>query len=422
MSGSGSRKAGALPPVVILEGSDTVGLALARSIRRLGARVYYFCARRGLLGLSRMVRVVRAPRRGAWADAKAYDESLVALGRTLAERWGRKILIFAVDDPSLYVLLRAWPKAERYFAYAGRAAGQPPGALLDKAEILRRLEAGLDPGVREEILPRSLICTDAGDIAGIAGRVGLPCVVKPARGDPRFTFRRALGGKVVVARSLSELREVVARGIVLCGEVLVQEMITEEMGKEVCWWGYRHGDGRLWGVTGRELRKWPRHGGSATHTITERNGGVERYAQAILEALDYRGICELAFMEDGKGRLRFLLDLNGRPWLQVLNALGAGADVARIAYCDHYGLELPAQAEGRSGVEWVRVGTDIAAVISGEVSATSAVRTWLRCAFTGRGSEAIASAADAGCLLKLPVFLAVRAGQWLSEKGSGGPA
>ena len=56
------QRAEGLPPVVILEGSDTVGLAIARTIREMGAKAYYFSARRGLLGLSRMVRVVRAPR------------------------------------------------------------------------------------------------------------------------------------------------------------------------------------------------------------------------------------------------------------------------------------------------------------------------------------------------------------------------
>lgn len=66
-----------------------------------------------------------------------------------------------------------------------------------------------------------------------------------------------------------------------------------------------------------ERRKHPVMGGSAVWVQSRRQLLLSEATAAITDALDLRGMCELSFLRDDAGHPR-LLELNTRPWLQLL--------------------------------------------------------------------------------------------------------
>ncbi|MGA5191900.1 ATP-grasp domain-containing protein [Streptomyces exfoliatus] len=189
--------------------------------------------------------------------------------------------------------------------------------------------------------PRTEIPTGADEAAAMAWALGLPVVAKwsrpwllPAGGGLRSTS---------VLRSLAEVRELYARSPEAGSRLLLQELLPA--GRDLDWFfhGYVDTQGRcITGATGRKERSWPDGAGLTAAGRWAPNPTVDRTARELLDALGYRGVCDLDFRLDRSTGAYHLLDFNPRPGAQFrLFADREGLDVVRALHLNLTGRPVP---------------------------------------------------------------------------------
>jgi predicted ATP-grasp superfamily ATP-dependent carboligase len=87
---------------------------------------------------------------------------------------------------------------------------------------------------------------------------------------------------------------------------------------------------------------------------------VERDARRLLEAIGYTGLVEVEFKRDPRSGEYKVLDVNPRLWTWFALGARAGVDFPHLGLRIAHG-ERPAEQRARSGVRWVRMGTDLLA-------------------------------------------------------------
>jgi len=101
----------------------------------------------------------------------------------------------------------------------------------------------------------------------------------------------------------------------------------------------------------RRLREKPPSGGVSVYreSITPPADALA-YAEALLDALDWRGVAMVEFKRDGETGPPYLMEINGRFWGSLQLAIDAGVDFPRLLVEAAFG-HAPAQPlEGRPGV------------------------------------------------------------------------
>ncbi|GGS67942.1 ATP-grasp domain-containing protein [Streptomyces tanashiensis] len=250
------------------------------------------------------------------------------------------------DDPSHPVLAVPLDDVSA-LALARRRAGLVPRFLLpeqteeqllrvaDKAELAETC-AGL--GLPH---PRTELPEGADEAAAMAWSLGLPVVAKwsrpwllPAGGGLRSTS---------IVRSLAEVRELYARTPEAGSRLLLQELLPA--GRDLDWFfhGYVDSAGRCsTGATGRKERSWPDGAGLTASGRWTVNPTVDRTARELLDALGYRGVCDLDFRLNRATGAYHLLDFNPRPGAQFrLFTDPDGLDVVRALHLDLTGRPVP---------------------------------------------------------------------------------
>jgi hypothetical protein len=142
-------------------------------------------------------------------------------------------------------------------------------------------------------------------------------------------------------------------------KLLVQEMVNRRQGREICFWGYRNKVGKTFGLTIREIRKFPLIGGSACFEEIEEIPKIKDYASKILELLDFWGMCEMPFMLDERDNNYKLLEINYRCWFQILLAIENGFNFPYIAYREVYhNLYLSPKKDIEGRRRWMNIEHD----------------------------------------------------------------
>ncbi|WP_426365811.1 ATP-grasp domain-containing protein [Streptomyces sp. E-08] len=250
------------------------------------------------------------------------------------------------DDPSHPVLAVPLDDVSA-FALARRRSGLVPRFLLpvqteeqllrvaDKAALA---ETCADLGLPH---PRTELPEGADEAAAMAWSLGLPVVAKwsrpwllPAGGGLRST---------AIVRSLAEVRELYARTPEAGSRLLLQEMLPA--GRDLDWFFHGYVDaagGCATGATGRKERSWPDGAGLTASGRWTVNPTVERTARDLLDALGYRGVCDLDFRLNRATGAYHLLDFNPRPGAQFrLFTDPDGLDVVRALHLDLTGRPVP---------------------------------------------------------------------------------
>ncbi|MFB6837310.1 ATP-grasp domain-containing protein [Streptomyces sp. NPDC056361] len=189
--------------------------------------------------------------------------------------------------------------------------------------------------------PRTELPAGADEAAAMAWSLGLPVIAKwsrpwllPAGGGLRST---------TIVRSLAEVRELYARTPEAGSRLLLQELLPA--GRDLDWFfhGYVDSGGRCTtGASGRKERSWPDGAGLTAVGRWAVNPAVERTARELLDALGYRGVCDLDFRLDRATGAYHLLDFNPRPGAQFrLFADADGLDVVRALHLDLTGRPVP---------------------------------------------------------------------------------
>ncbi|MFE1903465.1 ATP-grasp domain-containing protein [Streptomyces gardneri] len=189
--------------------------------------------------------------------------------------------------------------------------------------------------------PRTELPTGADEAAAMAWSLGLPVIAKWSRPWLLPTGRGLRSTSIV--RSLAEVRELYDRTPEAGSKLLLQELLPA--GRDLDWFfhGYVDSAGRCaTGATGRKERSWPDGAGLTAVGRWTENPAVERAARELLDALDYRGVCDLDFRLDRSTGAYHLLDFNPRPGAQFrLFTDSEDLDVVRAAHLDLTGRPVP---------------------------------------------------------------------------------
>ncbi|MCX5392852.1 ATP-grasp domain-containing protein [Streptomyces sp. NBC_00094] len=189
--------------------------------------------------------------------------------------------------------------------------------------------------------PRTELPTGADEAAAMAWSLGLPVVAKWSR-PWLLPAGRGLRSTAIV-RSLAEVRELYARTPEAGSRLLLQELLPA--GRDLDWFfhGYVDSAGRcVTGATGLKERSWPDGAGLTAVGRWTANPAVDRAARELLDALGYRGVCDLDFRLDRSTGAYHLLDFNPRPGAQFrLFTDPDGLDVVRAMHLDLTGRPVP---------------------------------------------------------------------------------
>ncbi|MGW6538814.1 carboxylate--amine ligase [Streptomyces sp. NPDC055051] len=189
--------------------------------------------------------------------------------------------------------------------------------------------------------PRTELPAGADEAAAMAWNLGLPVVAKWSR--PWLLPTGSGLRSTTILRSLAEVRELYGRTPQAGSRLLLQELLPPGRGLDWFFHGYAHSAGGCAaGATGRKERSWPDGAGLTAVGRWAPNPEVDRAARALLDALGYRGVCDLDFRLDRATGAYHLLDFNPRPGAQFrLFADHSGLDVVRALHLDLTGRPVP---------------------------------------------------------------------------------
>ncbi|AJF67004.1 hypothetical protein [Streptomyces vietnamensis] len=308
-------------------------LGATRSLGRAGIPVHAVIeSSTSPVARSRFLRSVRV-RPGT--DSSAELSALLArIADEVTDDPSHPVLAVPLDDVSALALARRRTALTPRFLLPEQTEEQLL-RVADKAELAETC-AGL--GLPH---PRTELPGGADEAAAMAWSLGLPVVAKwsrpwllPAGGGLRST---------TIVRSLAEVRELYARTPEAGSRLLLQELLPA--GHDLDWFfhGYVDSAGRCsTGGTGRKERSWPDGAGLTASGRWTANPVVDRTARELLDALDYRGVCDLDFRLNRATGAYHLLDFNPRPGAQFrLFTDPDGLDVVRALHLDLTGRPVP---------------------------------------------------------------------------------
>lgn len=181
------------------------------------------------------------------------------------------------------------------------------------------------------------------------GRVGLP-------------FYRKMGKKVLVCHNPVEYQDH-KKKFTSAGwkdMIMVQEMIPEEKNQYTISVGAYCVEGTVktsW--AGIKVRQHPSRFGTATLARSIYDAEAVEYAERILKALHYSGICEIELIRDPRDGHHKLIEINPRTWLWVDLARASGVDLALLAWQDAMGMPPLFPKHYKENMVWRNFYTDV---------------------------------------------------------------
>lgn len=329
-------------------GGDYRGLGIVRSLGRRGVPVWVIADDHLLAASSRYVkRRLRWPGTG---EAAQIAWLLELCNRHHLEGW---VLYPSGDETAALI-------AGNHALLAGKyRLSTPPWDTLRWAHDKRltyALAAQLGvscpwtayPASRDEL--RGLSCS-------------FPVILKPAYKHGLNSFTRNKAWKVDSREELLD-RYDEAAALVPPDVIMVQELIPGG-GEAQYSYGALCVDGHpIASIVARRSRQHPvDFGRASTYVESVEEPEVEALALRLLSGVGYTGLVEVEFKRDPiDGRLK-LLDINPRVWGWHTLAQRAGVDLPYLLWKLAQGQPVAA-VRARPGVRWIRMTTDLQAVVS----------------------------------------------------------
>jgi D-aspartate ligase len=352
-------------PAVVLQASGPNSLGIIRSLARAGVPVIATDRDRDALGLASRhaaARVLPDP----LTEPAAFVDGLIELGRVLPERG----VLFPTHDEALAAIAPREAEVERWF-HRPWSPWERMRVTIDKGgqhEAARRVGFPL-PGTVEP-------GPDDDPVRAVAeAGVRYPVILKP-RYAPEF--RRRFRVQVLQADDAEALRRAWAGAAEYRPQI--QEVIPG--GDDALWTlgSYRDRDGRpLASFTGRKLRQWPPHFGTARAAEARWDPDLARRGHALLDALGFHGISQVEVKRDARDGRDHLIEVNPRSWLWVSLATRVGVNLPLACYLDAVGRPRVWPDGHPGGRRWVlgpkHVGASIREVRAGRWTAGEFARS-----------------------------------------------
>jgi predicted ATP-grasp superfamily ATP-dependent carboligase len=219
-----------------------------------------------------------------------------------------------------------------------------------------------------------------------------PLVLKPVNKEKYYPKTKK---KAVLVMNESQLKEEYGKmaQILLPSEIIVQEYIEGGTRNLFSYGTLFDGEKPVAGLAAARLRQHPMDFGKATtYAVSLKDPYLEEMAVNLLKEIGYFGIAEVEFMKDDKDGQYKLLEINGRPWGWHTLLKAAGINLPHMLFQLMTDQPIP-PAEGKAGVKWVRLITDIPTVFREVVSGRMAIRDYVH-SMKGGKHFAVLSASD----------------------------
>lgn len=349
------------PRLVILSGgAESVALAVAEAAwrSRTPYAVISLVPHSVLEGLDGCVayRTIWSPGFTPALAAERLCETIIAMAGPSA---GGMLHVFPTEDDGLRVLHACRSRLTDVAVFSRSRALELGG--LDKAELFQALQ---NAGLESHLAP-TLPLDSLANLDHVLDRLGHDAVIKPAY-KPWQSSLGASGLKVISASGDNsdrhELRARLYAAWHLSDRWIAQARLGPLRGYERSACVVRS-DGVVRGCEVVERLKHPQMGGSAVLVSTSRSRALMPIAQAIAEAIDLQGICEMTFLADDRGEPR-LLELNTRPWLQLELLERSGYPIVRETMCALAGVPLEADFAVTDTRDWIQIERLLLALLS----------------------------------------------------------
>jgi len=362
----------------LVVGGDYQGLAIARSIGRLGAPV---CVVDDELSISRFSKyVTHSVRVGDLRDESRCIDALRGLGRKFKlDGW----VVFPTREETVAACSRHRTELSRLYRIPTPEWNTVRWAW-DKRNTYRRATTLGIP------IPQTWQPSDPSELLALAPH--LPLVIKPAIKE---NFFYATGAKAWRADTMDELLRAYEQAAAVTGrgEILIQELIAGEGQHRVAYCAFFKDGRALASMTVSRLRQHPPQFGRASTLVeTVELPALEEPSIRFLSDIGYYGLVEVEYMLDPRDRVYKLLDVNARTWGYHSIGAAAGVDFAGLLFADQTG-QTPQPRRARVGVRWIRLLTDTPTAIGAIARRSLSPREYLR-SLRGLDTEAVMARDD----------------------------
>jgi len=348
-------------PGALIIGGDYRGLGIVRSLGRRGVRVWVAQHDDRLAGFSRYV--TRRVRWSVSSDTEQTDSLL-----RLAERGLQDWVLFPTDDRVAAMISRNHDALASCYRLTTSPWAQYCVAQDKRLTYARATAIGLG-------VPATWYTESVEEVAEL--ELEYPVILKPASGEIDNPLTQVKAWRVDNRASLLA-RYAEATAFLRRGHVMIQEMVP---GGGECQLAFaaacRDGDARTF-LAARRTRQMPMDFGRAS-TFVETIDDPEVIEQGLRFVADLHltGLVEVEFKRDPRtGQLK-VLDVNARAWGWHSIGPAAGADFPYVAWQLAIGEQVE-PTQGRAGVRWVRLSTDVPTAVREMLAGHTTVGAYVR--------------------------------------------
>ena len=348
---------------VILRSGHHGGLGIARSLGRLGVRVYSVDATRWEPAFSSRYCCGRFILNTGSGPPEASIARLLEIGQEVG---GRPILIPTTDQGAIWVAEHAEALQEGYCF--PRQDASLTRLLCDKGRMQDLARRSGVP-IAEGVVPRS-----REDVEQFLATAVFPVIVKATDAD---RLRHYTGGTKFIIQTPRELLALYAKA--KDGEepnLLIQEFIP---GEDWMFDGYfdKNSD-CVFGLTGKKIRRFPINTGVTSLGVCLRNETVEKTTTQFIKAIGYHGILDIGYRYDRRDGQYKVLDVNPRIGCTFrLFTATNGMDVSRALYLDLTGQPV-ASAQAAEGRKWIVEDFDLFSALRSRRDGALTLKEWVR--------------------------------------------
>lgn len=357
----------------------STGLGVARSLGREGISVVGADFKPDAPGLkSTYCRSLLTP------NPTGCPEELLDMLLREGRKLRRRAILYAASDPYILFVSRFRKTLSEYFLFA-LPSEDIIECILDKRKQYELAERVGIP-CPQSYHPRSL-----DEIKLIKDRIEYPAFVKPCYSH---LWQEKFTGKGLKVNSQEQLLQKYAEVFETGLDAIVQEIVPGPTTNIVEVNTYLSREGNAIGTFAtKKVRQYPVEFGVGTLLESIHNKETLSLALRYLKGIRYRGIGAIEFKRDSRDGTYKLVELNARPWTQVIQATCAGINFPLIQYMDLTDQPIPKFGDYQDGIKWLDAARDLMAFHESYRGRGSWPLAWLR-SIWGTGCYAYCSFDD----------------------------